>query len=126
MKSIKYRKLNFLETLTLNIIKKGLFFSTIKNPTEGIYKAVIQNDHGMATFECRVLVEVPPQSDQDLPEFMQRSRALLLKSPTPPPIFKPEKQRLTKEESDAVKRMDIAPKIISEFEDVYRLVGEFI
>nr|CAD2179994.1 unnamed protein product [Meloidogyne enterolobii] len=64
---------------------------TILNPTEGIYKAVIQNDHGMATYECRVLVEVPPQSDQDLPEFMQRSRALLLKSPTPPPIFKPEK-----------------------------------
>uniref|UniRef100_A0A914MZ47 Ig-like domain-containing protein n=1 Tax=Meloidogyne incognita TaxID=6306 RepID=A0A914MZ47_MELIC len=96
---------------------------TILNPTEGIYKAVIQNDHGMATYECRVLVEVPPQSDQDLPEFMQRSRALLLKSPTPPPIFKPEKQRQTKEESDAVKRIDIAPKIISEFEEVYR-IGE--
>ncbi|CAK5119259.1 unnamed protein product [Meloidogyne enterolobii] len=96
---------------------------TILNPTEGIYKAVIQNDHGMATFECRVLVEVPPQSDQDLPEFMQRSRALLLKSPTPPPIFKPEKQRPTKEESEAVKRIDIAPKIISEFEEVYR-IGE--
>ncbi|CAK5114277.1 unnamed protein product [Meloidogyne enterolobii] len=96
---------------------------TILNPTEGIYKAVIQNDHGMATYECRVLVEVPPQSDQDLPEFMQRSRALLLKSPTPPPIFKPEKQRPTKEESEAVKRIDIAPKIISEFEEVYR-IGE--
>lgn len=75
----------------------------------------------MATFECQVLVEVPPQSDQDLPEFMQRSRALLLKSPTPPPIFKPEKQRTTKEESEAVKRMEIAPKIVNEFEEVYRL-----
>ncbi|KAL7078668.1 hypothetical protein ACQ4LE_002642, partial [Meloidogyne hapla] len=96
---------------------------TILNPTEGIYKAVIQNDHGMATYECRVLVEVPPQNDQDLPEFMQRSRALLLKSPTLPTIFKLEKQRPTKEESDAVKRIDIAPKIISEFEDVYR-IGE--
>jgi hypothetical protein len=69
----------------------------------------------MATHECKVLVEMA--TDAGLPEFM-RKRALLVKSPTPP-IFKPEKRpKLDEEES---KKLDCPPRILSKFEEAYRI-----
>ncbi|KAI1714221.1 immunoglobulin i-set domain-containing protein [Ditylenchus destructor] len=88
------------------------------NPPEGVFKAVVTNEYGIASYEVKALVEFPggKPSPDEAPAFMKRKGSA--GSSADQPVFKVEKRRSIPEAKETLAR---APKFIAPLPEMYRI-----
>lgn len=97
-----------------------------QNPPEGIYKAVVTNEFGIANYEVRVLVEFPNgrhssenQIDKDAPAFLRRASQSSESLNTKPEFNLKKRASIPKNEN-----LPKPPKFIPPFLEPFKHVNE--